>query len=438
MKTILFFPSDMGGGFGHVGRSLDLASKCRQAGCKAVFALNAFHADKVASEGYETHLLRWARARWTTRLLKKLRKPPAGSPVFYAVNGLDYQAVRDGIYSPEIAASRLDDCLGIIDAVKPDLLVGDTHLFVRAAGEIRRIPVVQIVRSAVHPDARPRKAPRGGEEVLARPAASKVFNGLLSERGLGPIRRAEELLRGDRVLIPSIHEVDPMPEKVQSPTAYIGTLVYREKAGHGPFDPGRLFADQRPLVYITIGGGAGPEGGGWLFELFERVTQAVRANFILSVGSRHDPSRLTGFGANTALFSWVRALDVLAESDAVLFSGGYGTVMTVLSAGKPSLVLPAHSDPEWNGRRIQALGAGLLLFPFSDEMDVTALPEPLGGTAGIYRTPALKPETVIAALNRLLNEASFREKAGGIARRISAYKKEKAEAVFRKMMEDLL
>jgi hypothetical protein len=71
-------------------------------------------------------------------------------------------------------------------------------------------------------------------------------------------------------------------------------------------------------------------------------------------------------------------------------------------------------------------------------MDVTALPEPLGGTAGIYRTPALKPETVIDALNRLLNEETFREKAGGIARRISAYKKEKAEDIFRTMMEDLL
>ena len=438
MKKILVFPSDMGGGFGHIGRCLNFAARLKREGHRPAFALNGFHAQRVEKQGYPAFLLGWDRESLWKRLARKFSRQETEGPVFHAVHGLDYQVVRDGIYNREIAASRLEDCLGVIDTFKPDLLVGDTHLFVAMAGAVRKIPVLQNVRAAIHPDARPRPFLREAEGALQRPLAGKILNPLLTARGLDPVERTEDLLRGDLILIPSIPRIDPAPEVLRYPTEHIGTLLFHESNEEESVRPDALFPSTRKIVYVTIGGGAGPEGGGWLFDILRRVCPGMDANFIISVSPKYDPSRLGAFGSNTVMFRWVKALEVMKNSDLVLFPGGYGTAMTVWSMGIPSLVIPSHSDPEYNGRKIQDLGAGLVLFPFTEKMETLAIPEPPGGTVGIYSEVSLTPEIVRTHLNRLLGEAHFSDRAGEMGRMTQRFRETEGEKIFQKILKEML
>ena len=61
------------------------------------------------------------------------------------------------------------------------------------------------------------------------------------------------------------------------------------------------------------------------------------------------------------MFDWVPADLVIPFADLVVFHGGYGTMMETVAAGKPSIVIPFHTEQEGNGRRLEQLGCGRVL-----------------------------------------------------------------------------
>ena len=71
--------------------------------------------------------------------------------------------------------------------------------------------------------------------------------------------------------------------------------------------------------------------------------------------------------------------------------GGFGTTVGTLLAGVPQVVAPIFADQPYNADRIADLGAGL-------------------------RADAQRPETIRAAVERVLAEPSFRRVAAGAAR----------------------
>jgi UDP:flavonoid glycosyltransferase YjiC (YdhE family) len=71
--------------------------------------------------------------------------------------------------------------------------------------------------------------------------------------------------------------------------------------------------------------------------------------------------------------------------------GGSGTVLAALAHGLPLLVLPQGANQFWNAERCASLGAGVALHP-SD----------------------LSPERVRHQVRRLVDEPSYRQRAGQI------------------------
>jgi UDP:flavonoid glycosyltransferase YjiC (YdhE family) len=87
---------------------------------------------------------------------------------------------------------------------------------------------------------------------------------------------------------------------------------------------------------------------------------------------------------------------LLPECALVVCHGGLGTVLRALAHGVPMLILPLGRDQAFNAGRVEALGAGLAL--------------PLDAS----------PQRVLAALDTLRGDASFRVEAASAARRIAA------------------
>ena len=99
-------------------------------------------------------------------------------------------------------------------------------------------------------------------EGTTPPNSSEIFNPLLMKMGLKPINRAEELLQGDLYIVPSIPEIEPIPEDEK--TVHVGELTISRINNEVP-SWWEEIDGREPLIYITIGGGAGPVGNNYFF-----------------------------------------------------------------------------------------------------------------------------------------------------------------------------
>ena len=148
----------------------------------------------------------------------------------------------------------------------------------------------------------------------------------------------------------------------------------------------------RPLVYVTFG--TVTPTLGYFPDLYRSVIGALAdlpADIVVTVGDAADPAELGALPANVRAERWIPQAEVLARASAVVGHGGFGTTVGTLLAGVPQVVAPIFADQPYNADRIADIGAGL-------------------------RADAQRPETIRAAVERVLAEPSFRMVAAGAAR----------------------
>jgi UDP:flavonoid glycosyltransferase YjiC (YdhE family) len=87
---------------------------------------------------------------------------------------------------------------------------------------------------------------------------------------------------------------------------------------------------------------------------------------------------------------------VLPEADLVITHGGHGTVIKALASGLPCLVMPLGRDQPDNAARVVAHRAGIAL------------------------RRSARPRRIDAAVTRLLEDRSYAQAAGELARHIRA------------------
>lgn len=92
------------------------------------------------------------------------------------------------------------------------------------------------------------------------------------------------------------------------------------------------------------------------------------------------------------------------KADLLIHHGGYGSCQTALYAGKPSVILPTYSERLGNAKRIEALGAAVVV-----EMSYVA------GKKEVRR------EELRAAVYRALRESTVRESAKSLGDRLRTY-----------------
>jgi UDP:flavonoid glycosyltransferase YjiC (YdhE family) len=362
MPKALFFPSYHGGGFGHVSRCLALAEILREARWESAFCLGGSHAQRLASKGWQVFQPPWAQRTITKRALTWMWQQFQRPPAYLFFSDLGFQAVRDGFHESDTVLERLGWTREVVRAYRPSVLIGDLHLLTWALGALYSLPVVQIARSATYPENPALVWWRAVPSEVQSPDLRPVFNPAFDQLGLPPIQETEDLLAADLILIPSIPEVDPVPEA--SPTTrYVGPLI-QKSAGVSPPDwIQELSSRERPLVYVTVGGGSDSSQQRDLLRLWTEAFAEAPWNVVISTGGRSVPRRLRSKG-NLQVFSWISAGRLVIErADVVLFHGGYGTMMETVQAGTPSVVFPFHTEQESNGRRLEQLGIAEVVAP---------------------------------------------------------------------------
>jgi UDP:flavonoid glycosyltransferase YjiC (YdhE family) len=411
-RCCLFFPSYLGSGFGHVSRCLALAEELHRRGWQIHFSLAGPHADKVRQSGY---------AVYEPRLPYRPKAKENNAPAYTIFSDMNFQIVRDRFHSPRIVRATIREGERLVKRIQPDVLVGDTWPLTALIARRTGLPVVQIIKSVVHP-AHPVLIWWGQQlPGLISPDVRPVYNPVLARWRMPLIDRAEDLLVGDLLLVPSIPELDPLPEGLPT-THYVGPLIQTQSIATSPPNWLIAWSTDHPLVYATLGGGADPVAGVGLFRVLYKALADLPVRVVASTGTRVQPTSLPPAPKNFIVRSWVPGLAVIARSAVVLFHGGYGTMMEAVHHGVPSLIIPFHSEQEANGRRLEASGVGIVI-PHSTG---PYTPVKIRWRRGSF-SPLVSAESTIRssglrnAVHRLLSEEPFRRNAARLREELANY-----------------
>jgi UDP:flavonoid glycosyltransferase YjiC (YdhE family) len=125
--------------------------------------------------------------------------------------------------------------------------------------------------------------------------------------------------------------------------------------------------DRRPLVYVTFGSVTASEPTAMpIYAVAMEAVADLPARVLLTTGAMADDLGLEAPGAHVHVARWVPQADVLAHARVVVCHGGSGTTLGALAAGVPLVVTPLFADQPQNGRRVAAVGAGLVVEPHDE------------------------------------------------------------------------
>jgi UDP:flavonoid glycosyltransferase YjiC (YdhE family) len=411
MKRILFLPSYLGGGFGHISRCLVLADEMKTRGWETAFALGGYHAQRLVEEGRQVFHLR---RPFTPQ-------PDSGEgPAFTVFSNFNYQLVRDGLVTGQVVKRSLAEQLKVLRRFGPDVLVSDAWPLSRLLAALEGLPLVQVVRTATHPVKPQLIWWQDSPPDLISPDPAPVFNPVLEEYGLPHLKKGEDLLQGDLYLVPSFPALDPLPEAAD--TYYVGPLTQAAAKRDSYPDWLQHLDPQKPLVYVTLGGGAGPVGGPKFYQMLFEALGDEDIQVAASTGGRISPQDLPEPPANFHLENWLPGQAVIERADLVVYPGGYGTTMELVRAGTPGLVIPFHTEQESNGRRLEQQGAGRVLLSAGEGGTQVVKPWFRGSFSyQVYPHSGLSSSGLRAAVVEILGNKGFKQRAARLRDEASSY-----------------
>lgn len=230
---------------------------------------------------------------------------------------------------------------------------------------------ISILRCALLPGYVHRNPLLPGVYPFEHPLYVERANARLSALSLAPVADLRELFKAEVVAIPSVPAVDPLPNGIaasypDSSVVYTGPLLLAA----GPAVPDSVieWVEERrreglPVMLVTLGTiwGAGVYAA--LANCLARTELAV----ILVVPFEYLRCRLASQGGSRLRVIGITDLRALVElADVVLHHCGHGTLLTVLRADKPSLMIPSgSSETQDSALRLEELGCGRYLdYPF--------------------------------------------------------------------------
>jgi UDP:flavonoid glycosyltransferase YjiC (YdhE family) len=337
------------GGLGHANPMVPLARACGRAGHTVAFSGRASATSVLESQGF---------AVFTDQ--GEEHRSAEIAPLAEIDMDHEYEVLRS-YFAGRLARERVPIVSSLAETWEPDVILCDEvdygGMVAAELGGLAHVTVLSLAASFVR-----------NASVVDSVNALRVEHELSSEAALA---------------MPERHLVlSPFPPSLREPSG-ARTVAFR----HTVREEARGAANATSSVYFTLGTEFNDESG----DLFERVLEGLRlagVHAVMTVGHEIGPSR---FGAQPERIRIERFLpqeDVLASCDVVINHGGSGSMIGALSFGRPMIVIPLGADQVLNAERCEELGVAV-----------------------VFDAMRLTPDDVRDAVERLVREPSYRERA---------------------------
>lgn len=302
-------------------------------------------------------------------------------------------AVGRPVYDEQTLEAYVREDLAVLEAVRPDVVVGDFRLSLSVSARRAGIPYWNLTNAywsayyacprypiPSHPATRFLPIPLADAAFqLVRPLAFKRHARPLARvrrrHGLPPLggdlRRA--YTDGDRVLYADVPELFPLRDAPPE-HRFLGPILWSPPVAL-PEWWSRLPRD-RPLVYVTLGS-SGHQAG--LDATLEALSQVDCTIAVATAG-------LEARGAaprNAYVARYLPGTEVAERSKLVICNGGSPTSQQALAAGVPVLGVASNLDQFLNMRAIATAGAGRLV-----RADRASAPRILAAVRDLLANPA--------------------------------------------------
>lgn len=361
---------------GHVFPQMSMAIALRERGHEVAFYSDASQRELIEGQGFELFEFRrvapaWLRVHGTDRGTAGRRQT--------------LQQLRDarewiiGTIPDQIA-----DLKDVVATFKPDVIGAEASIWgPTLLPELLPIPVALVSpltgAEIPGPDAPVPGglAPAGSirahalRAVAARATAlatrpmRRRIDGYRADEGLGPLGGSvhEALGRLPLYLVLSIPELDYRRRDLPPNVHYVGACLWHPPEAFGTLQALDEIPHQRPWVHVTEGTSHFKE-----HVVLRAAAEGLAGGpyeAILTTGRDRDTAAmgLADTAANVHVTDWLSHDVLLPRCQAIVTTGGMGTVMAALRAGVPLVVVPTDWDKPASAQRIVASEVGVRLAP---------------------------------------------------------------------------
>ena len=205
--------------------------------------------------------------------------------------------------------------------------------------------------------------------IFAMPKISKELK-RLQEKGY-PVNNILDIIANDQqtdTVVYTSPEFQPCSESFTDKYAFVGPSIRPVKE---PFNK-----EREKLIYISMG-----TVNNDLLPLYQSCISALEnTNYqvVISVGNQVNLKKIQSKADNISIFPSVDQIAVLEKSDLFVTHCGMNSVNEALYFGVPLLMLPQTAEQKGVARRVEQLGAGVILKKYS----VKAIFESVSGLLG--------------------------------------------------------
>ncbi len=372
-KKILVMPD--GNWLAHTSRPLEVAKLLRKIGHDIVFAGEGNYMELPRKNGFQTFPIT------TFDPIHSLAISRSGRVNYYT-----YDFTKECVEEEQI----------LFEKTKPDLVLADWRHSIGTSCELAGIPLAVILNAAwTNYDTVRVKAPEHLKitQILGKQITTwfipwiknfiltfdiRPINKFRRHMGLRPLKNLWDVIKGDLNLIVDIPEYGPTKD-LPTNFHYIGPILWEPDVQ----TPNWLeeLDSERPTLYFTMGSTGNP-------SFFEQAIEIFGNSEYQCMMTTAGMVELSNVPENFFVVDYAPGSKIMEKSDIVVCHGGNGTIYQAMSKGVPIIGIPTMHDQEFNLDRVVDLGIGIHLSELK-----------------------FKPSHLVAAVEKILSEKSYKENA---------------------------
>jgi len=274
------------------------------------------------------------------------------------------------VYSFPVLRDYLDEDRRHLEAVRPDVVVGDFRLSLSVSARLARIPYIALSNAYWSPYAKLRMPlpEHPINKILGVAFASMLFritrpaifayhslpmNRLRVSHGLPPL--GPDLRRtytdADYTLYADVPDLIPM-RRLPANHGFLGPVNWSPRTPNPTW--WETLSDRHPVIYVTLGS----SGQVALLPIVIEALESLPVTAILATAGRADPSKVP---SNIFVSDYLPGIEAAKRASLVICNGGSPATYQALCEGKPVIGIASNMDQYLSMSLVERAGAGKLL-----------------------------------------------------------------------------